>query len=154
MRVFITMLQGVLFAVGITMSGAAFSEKCTGSYHNVGSVADTHDLGNGVTVTAWSNRGTSYWNEINEMVAGSCTGFTLTMADGTSRTLYACARRSSSGDVMVDEGSFEPGAERGTWTITTATGAFAPRVGNSGWWQGTIQDGNVSAGIWEGNCKR
>ena len=154
MRVFITLLQGVLFVVGLTMSGAAFSERCTGTWHGVGNVADTHDLGNGVTLTLWSNRSSTYWNEIKEMVGGTCTGYTLTMANGTSRTVFACARRNSQGDVQVDEGSLEPGAERGTWKMTVATGAFANRVGNSGWWQGTLQDGNIAAGIWEGNCKR
>ncbi|UCH47229.1 MAG: hypothetical protein JSU95_14185 [Betaproteobacteria bacterium] len=154
MRRFNRALQGLLFVICLAMSGTAFSDNCSGTWTTVGNVADTHDLGNGVTLTAWSSLSSAYWNEIEEMVAGTCTGYTLTMADGTSRTVFACARRNSQGDVQVDEGSLEPGAERGTWKITTATGAFAKRMGNSGWWQGTIQDGKVGAGIWGGNCKR
>jgi hypothetical protein len=154
MRKFKRALQGVLLVVGVAMSGTAFSEKCSGTYHNVGDVADTHDLGNGVTLTAWSAFSSNYDNGTNEIRPGACTGYTLTMADGNFRVVYACARKTSDGSVAVDEGSLEPGAERGTWKITSATGSLAKTLGDSGWWQGTIQDGKVSAGIWGGNCTR
>jgi hypothetical protein len=75
------------------------------------------------------------------------------MPDGKVRVVYACARKNKAGDISVDEGSLEPGAERGTWKVTTATGGLAKQIGTSGWWQGAIDDGKVNAGIWGGTCK-
>ena len=90
--------------------------------------------------------------QTGELRVGACSGYVLTMADGKVRVVYACARNSA-GDVAVDEGTLEPGADRGTWKTTSATGALAKSAGDSGWWKEAVDNGKVTAGIWGGTCK-
>ena len=87
------------------------------------------------------------------MIPAYCAGYALTTADGKVRVVYACARKNKAGDVAVEEGSLEPGAERGTWKVTLATGALAKSVGDSGWWKPAVDNGKVTIGIWGGTCK-
>ena len=44
-------------------------------------------------------------------------------------------------------------ADRGTWKVTSATGALAKTIGDSGWWTPAIDDGKVGIGIFGGTCK-
>jgi hypothetical protein len=145
-------LQAVILGAGILLCGAAWADNCSGTYHSVGHTADTQDFGKGVKLTSFSALSSVAW-KTGELLTGACSGYALAMADGKVRVVYACVRKNKEGDSYVDEGSLEPGAERGKWNITTATGALAKTIGSSGWWQGAIDDGKVSAGMWGGNCK-
>lgn len=143
----------VVLVAGFCASSMVYAENCSGTYHNVGHVADTQDLGNGVTLASFTSLSSNFFKESGELRAGSCSGYVLSMADGKVRVVYACARKNKAGDVAVDEGTLEPGASRGTWNVTTATGALARAIGDSGWWQGAIEHGKVSAGTWGGICR-
>ena len=145
-----------IFVTGLSLAAictAALADNCAGTYTNVGHTGDKQDLGKGVTLISFSSLSGGTWNNSEEVRTGACTGYVLTMADGKSRVVYACARKNKAGDVAVDEGSLEPGAERGTWKITSATGALAKTIGDSGWWKTAVDDGKVTSGIWGGTCK-
>jgi hypothetical protein len=148
-------LQGVLCVVGSLLSAGAIADNCSGTWHNAGQLAETHDLGNGVTLTSFSALSSmnAIFSDRNEMRTGACSGYLLTMPDGKVREVFACARKNNKGEVAVDEGSLEPGAKRGTWKVTSATGSLASSIGDSGWWTEDINDGKVSAGMWGGTCK-
>src|SRR5579859_7692720 len=139
----------------VLLSGVArAAENCSGNYTSVGHAADTQDLGNGVTLTSFSAMSSSSRNNTEDLLVGACTGYVLTMADGKVRVVYACARKNKAGDVVVDEGSLEPGADRGTGKYTSGTGTLAKRVGDSGWWKNAVDNnGKVTIGVWGGTCK-
>lgn len=138
--------------VALLASGAAFADNCSGTYHSVGNMFDSLDIGSGVKVSAFSALSSNAFKD-GEVRAGACAGYMLNASDGKMRMVYACARKNKAGDVAVDEGTFEPGASRGTWKITMATGALAKMLGDSGWWQPVVENGKVIAGIWGGTCK-
>jgi len=147
-------LTAIILIGGAALSGIARADNCSGTWHNVAQSADTQDLGAGVKLTSFSALSSDTFKESGELRVGACSGYVLAMPDGKVRVVFGCARRNSAGDVAVDEGSLEPGADKGTWKITSATGALAKTVGDSGWWKGTIENGKVSAGIWGGTCTR
>ena len=148
--ILITLVAGTLGWAPVSFA----AERCTGTFTNVVQSSETIDLGNGVSLTTFSLRGGNQSN-LGTIAVGGCSGYALAMPDGKLRVVYACARKTKDGDVWVDEGSLEPGAERGTWKATVSTGAMAKLfpVGSNGWWQATTNDGKVTAGIWEGTCK-
>jgi hypothetical protein len=131
----------------------ALADNCTGTWHNAAQTAETKDLGNGVKLTTFSAASSNAFAESGDILVGGCTGYVLSHPDGRYRLVYSCARKNAAGDVLVDEGSQEPGEKQGTWKDTVATGALAKRLGDSGWWKATIDDGKVTAGIWGGTCK-
>jgi hypothetical protein len=135
-------------------SGLATSaDNCSGTYTVVGNVGDKQDLGNGITLTTFQSHSSNQWNETGEVRVGTCSGYFLTMADGKARMVYACARKNKDGDTVVDEGSLEPGADRGSWKVTHATGKLAKMLGDSGWWKAVADNGKVTIGVWGGTCK-
>ena len=145
-----------IFVTGLSLAAlctAASADNCSGTYTNAWRTADKQDLGKGITLTNISSLTSSAYNNSDEVRIGSCTGYVLTMADGKSRVVYACACKNKAGDVAVDEGSLEPGTDRGTWKVTSATGALAKTIGDSGWWTPAIDDGKVGIGIFGGTCK-
>ena len=143
----------LVLTAGIALGGVAIAaDNCSGTYHNVGNMADTQDIGGGVKLTAFSALSSNQFKD-GEMRGGACSGYVINLPDGKARAVYACARKNKSGDVAIEEGSFEPGAERGTWKITSATGALAKTIGDSGWWHPVVENGKVVAGVWGGNCK-
>lgn len=142
----------VLVSASILTSTAALADNCKGTYHNVGHMADTQDIGAGVKLTSFMGLSSSTWTENNESRVGSCAGYAISLPDGKARVVFVCARKNAAGDVAVDEGSLEPGADKGSWKVNYATGALAKRVGDSGWWQPVVDNGKVTAGVWGGNC--
>ena len=147
-------LQGVLTVVGLLLSVGAFADNCSGTWHNVGQMADTQDLGDGVSLTSFSALASNTYTERNEIRTGACAGYVLTLPDGKTRLVYACARKNKKGEIAIDEGSLEPDAKRGTWKVTSATGSLTKSIGDSGWWSQDIADGKVSAGTWGGTCNK
>ena len=145
-------LRAISLVAGLILSAMAFADNCSGTWHNVDQIDHTEELGNGVALTSFSALSSNVYRERNEIRTGSCSGYVLTMPDGKTRVAYACARKNKLGDIAVDEGTREPGAKRGTWKVTSATGSLAGSIGDSGWWQEDINDGKVSAGTWGGTC--
>lgn len=146
-------MKVLVFLAGTALSGGAFADNCNGTYHNVGHTADTQDIGAGVKITSFSGMSSNHWTEKAESRVGTCAGYAISLPDGKARVVYVCARKNAAGDVSVDEGSLEPGADKGNWKVTYATGALAGQIGTSGWWKPVVDNGKVTAGAWGGTCK-
>jgi len=141
-----------LAAVSLTclVTQFAWSAPCNGRVNNVALTSDTIEVDKGHAVTYFvAHSITTSDNSINN-AAGKCGGYFITTPDGKTRGVGVCARKSKDGS-FSDEWVIEPGAERGTWKMSGATGVFAGKHWE-GWWQPVSDDGKVFMGTWGSNC--
>ncbi len=145
--------MGLFLGMSGVVCGSALADDCDGRFTGVNQSADTVDLGNGHTLTFFSDFGSVTSENSAQNATGACGGYVLTTPDGKTRLAYACLRKNKDGDSFSDAGTIEPGEDRGNWTQTGGTGVFAGKNGSGGWWEATMNDGKTTSGIWGGNCK-
>jgi hypothetical protein len=144
---------GVLASLLLGLSQVSWAASCAGHDVLVNKSAATMEVAKGHSVTSF----TSYSIVTSDYPAfdgttGECSGLVLTTPDGASRMSGYCARKDKDGDTYSIEFHMAPGAERGAWKWLGGTGKFAGKTNNSGWFQGVINDGNMSMSNWGGNC--
>jgi hypothetical protein len=149
------LLQGTcLIGASLFVCSAALgADNCTGYDTSVNISAETLDLGNGHTLTAF--RGASMLtseDSIYQLTTGECSGSALNTPDGKVRVSGHCARRDKDGDTHSIEFSEAAGADKGTWKSTGGTGKFANKS-YSGWYQNVRTDGKMTIFKWGGSCK-
>ena len=147
-----SIVLGISTLVGLWASGSALADSCGGRWTSVTTWSDTLEVAKGHTVVFYAARSSSTSDNSPFNVVGECGGYVLTMPDGKVKVSGICTRKGKDGDSESDEFSLEPGAERGTWRLASGTGRFAGKS-YSGWWQGLVDDGKASTGLWGGNCQ-
>tara|TARA_B100000282_G_C31404984_1_gene341940 strand:- start:64 stop:528 length:465 start_codon:yes stop_codon:yes gene_type:complete len=126
------------------------NKECSGSWTNVAKNTDIIDLGDGVTLTIWSTRGTTASDNSLLSGAGGCGGYIINMPNGYSKTGYACARKNADG-IWTDFGGWEPGEKKGVFNMIGGTGKFANLEG-TGTWSPITMHGDTTLGEWSGKC--
>ena len=149
------LLKGV-FAVGCSLlicSPAVGADNCSGYDNLVSTYAETLDLGNGHTLTAFRQASMlTSEDSIYNLATGECSGAALTTPDGKVRVSGYCARRDKDGDTHSIEFSQTAGADKGVWKSTGGTGKFAGKR-HSGWYVDARTDGNMLITRWGGDCR-
>ncbi|MBI1398078.1 MAG: hypothetical protein GC151_19050 [Betaproteobacteria bacterium] len=146
-----------LIAAGIVIGSglfgrAALADNCSGYDVLVTTSAQTRDLGNGMSLTAFTADSVlTSDSAVYNLATGQCAGTTLATPDGKVRSSGHCARRDKDGDTESIEWSVSPGADRGAWKATGGSGKFANR-NDSGWFRNVRADGNMSVTEWGGTC--
>jgi hypothetical protein len=138
----------------LLISGPANSaDNCTGYDNLVAIYAETLDVGNGHTLTAFRQASLLTSDDsIYHLATGECSGAALTTPDGKVHVSGYCVRRDKDGDTQSIEFSQAAGAEKGVWKSTGGTGKFAGKS-HSGWFQDVRTDGKMAISKWGGNCK-
>ena len=144
---------GVVASILLVSGPANSADNCTGYDNQVAIYAETLDLGNGHTLTAFRKASlVTSENSISHLATGECSGAALTTPDGKVHVSGYCARKDKVGDTESSEFSLAAGAEKGVWKIIGGTGKFAGKSG-SGWFQSIRTDGKMMISKWGGNCK-
>jgi hypothetical protein len=139
----------------LSQTAASGADECTGYMTNVLISATTTDMGGGhvMTVSRYTNIViTDDPADIRNMLMGECSGTTLTMPDGKSRTVGYCLRKDKNGDTSSFLWGWELGADKGYWQSIGGTGKFA-NIDISGWWRPAASDGGPrSVARYGGKC--
>ena len=141
-------------AVVASASLPAFAaDNCSGTFNNVITSSSTFEAAKGHSMTSW------VYNEIGRSenapqmnFAGECSGYMLTTPDGKIQAAGGCLRKAADGSSSSMAWELQPGAERGTWKITSGTGKYAGKK-SSGWYQMQFFEGKLSFGVWGGTCE-
>ncbi len=149
------LLGSCLLVGGALIPGFASSaDNCTGYDSLVAIYAETLDLGEGHTLTAFRQASiiTTDNAPIHHLTTGECSGAALTTPDGKVYVYGYCARKDKDGDTTSITFSQAPGAAKGTWKSVAGTGKFAGKK-DSGWYQDVRTDGKMTVSQWGGTCK-
>jgi hypothetical protein len=137
----------------ITATAAVAADNCTGYDVLVATYAETLDLGNGHTLTAFRQSSIlTSENAMYNLTTGECSGAALTTPDGKLRVEGFCARRDKDGHTYSIAFSQAAGADKGTWKATGGTGKFEGKR-HSGWFKDVRTDGNMTVSHWGGDCR-
>ena len=128
------------------------ADNCTGHFHNVSQNAETSEIAKGFTLTTFTFYSlTSSDNSANNAM-GTCSGYSLSTADGKTRLAGICAGKTKNGDNWADTWVTDPGSgDHGTWKLVEGSGVFAGKSW-SGWWRIDQSDGKLTNGGWGGTC--
>lgn len=130
------------------------ADNCTGYDISATTMADTRDVGEGMTLTTFQQENVvmSVDTPNYQNLTGQCAGTVLTMPDGRIFVTGHCVRRDKDGHTQAIEWGQAAGAEKGSWKELGGTGKFANAQG-TGWFQEAHADGKSSVVKWGGTCK-
>ena len=149
----IKMLQGgATLSLGLMVFGSSWAaDNCSGHFNNVTHSLSTVEVAKGHTLTSFIFHSVTNSDNSPNNAIGECSGYALTTPDGKTRMSGVCARKTKAGDSFSDTWALEAGAQRGTWKMVGATGAFAGKTW-SGWWEVVFDEGKATLGNWGGTC--
>lgn len=148
-------LMAIAAASAIAIGAAAAqAADCSGYDVLVTEVADTIEISGGGSLTLWKAHSINMNDDSmarDHLMAGACSGVIEAMADGSVKMSGYCTRTDKDGDTQSVRWWQDAGAEKGRWEHAGGTGKFA-NAAESGWFQGVMQSGVMSASRWSGDC--
>ncbi len=150
------MLRKILYII-LTMflsslSLSSHSKECSGTWSNTVKMVDTIDLGEGVTLTVLSTRGTTSSTNSNNNGVGGCGVLVLTLPNGKTMSKFSCYRKTPEG-IWTDVGGQDVDAKEGYWKFVEGTNFFKGFKGE-GTWDTLTADSETSQGTWKGDCSK
>ena len=143
----------ILLTISISsLSLSVYSKECSGTWSNTVKMVDTIDLGEGITLTVLSTRGTTSSTNSKNNGVGGCGVLVLTLPNGKTMSKFSCYRKTPEG-IWTDEGGQDIGKSEGYWKFIEGTDFFNGFKGE-GTWDTLTADAETSQGTWKGNCSK
>ena len=145
-----------LLAAWCAAPAISFAAPCAGTNINTTLSWESIEISKGTTQAIWRGTSVTVSDDTSapfHLVAGECIGTFLFTPDGNGRGSGSCARKDKDGDVLNEEWIRSVGTEpKGTYKTVGGTGKFSSAA-NTGQYEIIMQQGNMAAVRWTGNCQ-